>query len=393
LAPLLADDPSNQVVAIGEDKNIRNRPRLHPRIQWIGYPAPRGASPETHHYLRNFENGIRRGQTIVRILLDLKSKGFYPDIICVHPGWGEGLFLKDLYPNSRAIGFFEFYYHAHGSDVGFDPEYPSSTDDLFRVRIKNAVNLFSLEACDTGISPTHWQRDQHPKDLRHKIRVVHDGIDTQLLTPNPAAELQLAEGLRLTPQDEVITYVARNLEPYRGFHSFMRALPKVLEQRPEAQVVIVGGDEVSYGASLPAGQTYREKLLAEVGDQIDLRRVHFLGRVPYTTFCTLLQISTVHIYLTYPFVLSWSMLEAMSSGCLVIGSATAPVQEVIEHERNGLLVDFFDLSGIAERICEALTEREQWAPLRAEARRTVIERYDLQSICLPQLREVLREME
>lgn len=223
------------------------------------------------------------------------------------------------------------------------------------------------------------------------LQVVHEGIDTRIVAPNSHARLRLPDSeLELTADDEVVTYAARNLEPYRGFPSFMRSLPVILAARPKAHVVIVGGDSTSYGPDLPDGQTFRGKLLAEIGDEIDVSRVHFLGKVPYPTYLAVLHISSVHVYLTYPFVLSWSMLEAMSAGCLIVGSRTAPVEEVINDQENGLLVDFFSSAKIAERVIDVLNDPRAYDGIRQAARRTIVESYDLKSVCLP---EQLRLME
>jgi glycosyltransferase involved in cell wall biosynthesis len=307
-----------------------------------------------------------------------------PDVICVHPGWGEGLYLKEVFPEAKVLAYYEFYYRSQGADIGFDAEFPTSFDDRFKVPTRNATQLLSLAASDWGISPTHWQREQYPPIWRALISVVHDGIETRIVQPNPKAVLKLEKPrLELTPGDEVLTYVARNLEPYRGFHVFMRALPEILKRRPKATVLVVGGDDVSYGRKPPKG-TWREKLMAEVGDSLDLSRVHFVGKLPYPTFLTLLQVSSAHVYLTVPFVLSWSLLEAMSSGCQIVASNTPPVREVMDDGVNGLLVDFNSPKAVAERVVEALENRKGSAALRGRARQTVVERYDLASVCLPQ---------
>ncbi len=190
-----------------------------------------------------------------------------------------------------------------------------------------------------------------------------------------------------------MTYSARDLEPYRGFHAFMRALPEVLERRPTAQVLIVGGDGVSYGRQSQQATSYREQLLAELDGRLDLRRVHFLGHLPYRQYLTVLQISTVHVYLTYPFVLSWSLLEAMAAGCLVVSSRTAPVEEVMRDGGNGFLVDFFDLDGLASRVVEVLSLEDSVAvKIKAAARQTVLDRYDLNTVCLPAYLALLRRL-
>lgn len=393
LAPALAAAPDNEVVAIGEAESIRRVSDFHPRIRLLAYPRPPGAAQQTHHYLHSTEAAVRRGQAVVRLAMALRQQGFVPDVICAHPGWGEALFLKDVYPAARLLLYLEFLYRAGGSDMGFDPEFPTSFDDQCRVRIRNAAQLISLEAADGGISPTHWQRQQYPREFHDQIRVIHDGVRTDLVSPGPVAEFALPEGAgNLRSGDEVITYVARNLEPYRGFHIFMRALPRVLAARPRAQVLIVGGDEVSYGRPLPSGQSYREACMREVGADFDRSRVHFLGKVPYRRFVDVLRLSSVHVYLTYPFVLSWSLLEAMSCGCLVLASDTAPVREVVMTGRNGLLVDFFAHAALAEQIASVLADPEPTKALRVQARRDMQEGFDLERCTLPRLIAAVKDL-
>jgi len=383
----LVKDPRCQVVALGEEKNVKTLPRI-PGLKLYGYPMPARSASHTHSYLRRLEEAVRRGQAVVKACVTLGNKGFVPDVVYVHPGWGEALFIRDAFPQARITLYCEFYHHASGHDVGFDPELPAGFETALRVRVNNAASLLSLEACDNAISPTRWQRNTFPAAFRDRIAVVHEGIDTDLVRPAPDAKLVLKDrGVTLTRRDEVVTYVARNLEPYRGFHVFMRALPEIQKRRPRAHVVIVGGDEVSYSPPPPKGRTDRQKMLDEVGGRLDLSRVHFLGQVPYRTLVQIYQVSAAHVYLTYPFVLSWSVLEAMSAGCAVVASRTAPVEEVISDGANGHLVDFFDTAGLAARVDETLDA--DTAALRAQARRTIVERYDLSRICLPRHLELL----
>jgi len=348
-----------------------------PGVQSMVYKTERKGTPGIHAYMAGPEAHVIRGQSAARALLALKQQGYKPDAIVAHMGWGEALFPKDIFPDVPLITFFEFFYQVNGADVGFDPEYPITLDDHLRVRVKNITNLVSLEAADIGISPTAWQRSLYPPEYQAKIRLIHEGINTDIAAPNSSAVVELASGLKLTRNDEVITYVARNLEPYRGFHIFMRAVEIILKRRPNCHILIVGGDDVSYGKKLADGETYRERMLKEV--DLDTGRVHFVGKLPYQLYLNVLQISSAHVYLTYPFVLSWSMLEAMSAGCLVIGSATAPVQEVIQHGINGLLVDFFSPEQIASTIDTVLADKTQLQAIRDKARETVIERYNLQA--------------
>jgi glycosyltransferase involved in cell wall biosynthesis len=345
-------------------------------------------------YLRELENSLANGLAVARLCEWLNRDGFVPDIIIGHNGWGEILYIKDVWPHVPLLGYFEFFYRASGSDVDFDSEFPPEADAPVRLRTRNAINLMGLDAVDWGQSPTEWQRSQYPKRYWDRIAVVHEGVDTILVKPDPSARLWLSGGRCLSRTDDIVTYSARDLEPYRGFHVFMRALPRVLEQRPRAQVLIVGGDGVSYGRRPEKADSYPAQLLAELDGKVDLKRVHFLGHLPYQQYLTVLQISTVHVYLTYPFVLSWSLVEAMAAGCLVIGSRSAPVEEVICDGENGQLVDFFDVEGLGNRIANALAGDGDGVndSIRAAARQTVIARYELNSVCLPAYLNLLRSL-
>ncbi len=359
----LARSPGWKVLAIGRD----TAPGM-PGVQLIRYRPHRTVRAETHHYLRSYEDGVLHGQAVLRILLDLKAKGYRPDVIVAHPGWGESLFVKEAFPDAKLVHFCEYYYHTKGADADFDPEFPLSVDSAARIRARNALHLLNLEQCDLGITPTHWQHQLHPQAYRDKIVVAHEGIPVEQLGPDPNATLTLPNGTTLRAGQPIVTYVARNLEPHRGFHQFMRALPIILREHASCQVVIVGGDGVSYGSPPTDAANWREKMLRE--NPVDLNRVHFLGKVPYTTYQRVLQVSAAHVYLTYPFVLSWSMLEAMATGCLVIGSRTAPVKEVLRHGETGLFVDFFNPIEIAGGVLLGLLESEKYQAVRRWARRT-----------------------
>ncbi len=335
---------------------------------------------------RNYTTMSDRGVTVARAALQLREKeGYIPDVIFGHSGWGETLFLKDVWPEAKLLVYAEFYYRGRGADVGFDPEFnPPSFDQVMIAQGRTAHLGQALLHADRGLSPTEWQASTYPPALRQMIDVVFDGVNTDVMAPNPDATLTLPSGQVLHAGDEVLTFVNRNLEPYRGYHVFMRALPEVLAARPQAQVVIVGGDEVSYGAP-PKQGCWKDIFLDEVKDRLDLSRVHFLGKVPYPTFVSIMQVSRVHAYLTYPFVLSWSMMEAMSAGCLVVGARVPPVQEAIRDGVNGRLVDFFDIAGWSRVLTESLADPARFDDLRVQARRTVLANYDLKTVCLPRM--------
>lgn len=381
LAPMLAAMPGNRVVFL-----TRTCRRPLAGVETVTYAAPRAASEKTHRYLRRFEDAVLHGQQVVRAIQKLRADGFRPDLVIGHSGWGETLFVKDILPGVPLIIFAELCYRSHGLDVGFDPEEPYDLDAACRTRARSAHLVTSLEACDAAVSPTEWQKASHPPALQDKIDVIFDGIDLAHVRPRPAAQLTLPGGRVLRSGDPVVTYVARNLEPYRGFRTVMRMLPHLQRLRPDAEVVVIGGEGVSYG-SRPAGfPTWRAAMEAEV--TFDRERVHFLGSVPYDRYLDALAVSAAHVYLTYPFVLSWSCIEAMAMGALVIGSDTGPVREVIADGNNGLLVDFFDAPALARRVADALAKPDERARLGAAAIRTVQSRY-ARSLSLPRWRDLI----
>ena len=360
--------------------------------EWQGvrlapYTATRGTTPKVHPWISDFETKTIRAEACFRAALRIRAEGFNPDLIVSHHGWGESLFLKDVWPQAKLAIYCEFYYHPRGADVGFDPEFPAEdAGEVCRLRLKNLNNLLHFDVADAAISPTHWQASTFPEPFRSKITVVHDGIDTEAVAPNPAVSLTLNGNIKLTRADEVITFVNRNLEPYRGYHIFMRALPELLKRRPQARVLIVGADDVSYGARPEEGKKWKDIFASEVRPQIsdaDWARVHFLGHIPYQHFIPLLQLSTVHVYLTYPFVLSWSLLEAMSVGCAIVASDTQPLREAIRHDDTGRLVDFFDVPGLANDVCALLDDPVARQRLGANARAFAQATYDLKTVCLP----------
>lgn len=355
-------------------------------ITVIPYAPSRTPASGVHPWAVEFETNAIHGEALFQQALTMKAEGYVPDAIVAHPAWGDSLFVKEVWPQARLGIYCEYYYRTEGADVGFDPEFPvHDIGNPCRLRLKNAANLLQFETADAGLSPTRWQADGFPRLFRDRITVVHDGIDTGAVAPNPGAQAVLNGTLTLTRADEVVTFVNRTLEPYRGYHSFMRALPRLLARRPRAHVLIVGGAGATYGAPPPSG-SWRDIFIDEVRGSIpdaDWSRVFFLGNLPYDHFVPLLQLSSVHVYLSYPFVLSWSVMEAMSAGAAVVAGDTAPVREVIEHDRTGRLTDFFDHRGLADSVADLLADRAARDRLGAEARAFIRASHDLHSVCLP----------
>lgn len=376
LAAHYARDPANEVVYLTRRKGIEMQ-----GVRKIRYDLNRAAKTDGHHYIKFLDEQLLYGQAVVREAQTLKNQGFRPDVICAHSGWGEALFLKDVFPDVPLLIYAEYYYRGRGSDVGFGTRSEPDLDQICRSRARNAHLLLSLEAADWAVTPTLWQWQQQPAAYRPRTSVIHDGIRTQVCTPDPTARLPLPNGMVLSRDDEVVTYIARNLEPYRGFDRFMEALPVLLQRRPNAHVVLVGGDETSYGGMPGDARNWRERMLSKV--RVDPRRVHFLGRVPYDLYLQVLRVSRVHTYLTYPFVLSWSMLESLSAGCCMVASATPPVLEALKDGETGALVDYFDQKALVDRICALLDDPETRARYSAAARDFAIRNYDLETVCLP----------
>tara|TARA_R110002094_G_scaffold50401_3_gene62160 strand:+ start:1321 stop:2571 length:1251 start_codon:yes stop_codon:yes gene_type:complete len=335
---------------------------------------------------KNWEESTGNGLGAARAARQIeKTEGFKPDIVIGHVGWGELTFFKEIWKDVPIIGLFEYYYSATGGPVGFDPAERVSENTPFLLHARNAVPLANIETVDIGLSPTFWQRDRFPQSFHRKLYVCHDGIRTDQLKPDPKVRLKLGRLKHdLTRADEIVTFVSRNLERTRGFHIFMRALPRILKERPNARVLILGGNETSYGGKSKHPGGLRAEMEAEVGKDVDWRRVHFLGKLPYDDYQKVVQISRCHLYLTMPFVLSWSFLEAMAMEATIVASDVAPVREAITHGKTGLLVDFFNPDAFADQVIEVLQDPEKYQRLGPEARKHVVQHYDFLTKCLPE---------
>ena len=381
LVQWLADKKEHEIVFLTQRKN----PPIFEGVKTVRYKPHHRAGEKTYGLVRTWENATGSGFGAAQAAQQLREDGFTPDIIIGHVGWGELTFIKEIYPDVPVIGFFEYFYSTKGGPVGFDPESPVSAHSPYLMTAHNAVPLVNIEVVDLGHCPTYWQRDRFPKSFHDRVYVCHDGIRTEKLRPNPDVELALGRlDQPLTRDDEIVTYMARNLETTRGFHQFMRALPKIQAERPNARFLIVGGNDVSYGGKSKHPGGLRAQMEAEVGENVNWEKVHFLGQVPFEDYQKIIQISSCHIYLTMPFVLSWSLLESMSMQAPIVASDVAPVREAITHGETGLLVDFFDPSALAAQVSDLLANPETYSYLGKNARNHVVETYDFLTVCLPE---------
>jgi glycosyltransferase involved in cell wall biosynthesis len=364
------------------------KPMTWQGVRVLPYALPKRTGQDLHPWLTDLDTKVTRGEACWRAARQMAEEGYTPDLILAHPGWGESMFLRDVWPSARIGLYCELYHEAGYPHLDFDPEFRAREPEVqpLRIRLKNLNNHLHFPFAEAGISPTRFQADTFPPEFRDRITVSHDGIDTAFSVPDPNVAVKLAGHPEYTRATEIITFINRNLEPYRGYHVFMRALPDLLRARPNARVLIIGGDEVSYGSAPPKGKTWKQIFRDEVAGQIspeDWRRVHFIGRIPHDQFTRVLQLSRVHVYLTYPFVLSWSLMEAMSCGAAIVASDTAPVREVITHGETGRLIDFFDRDAMVREVCDLLDDEDARMRLGKAARTLMIENYDLQTTCLP----------
>ena len=379
----LSKDTSNEIAFITGTKNDINIKGVKKYLYHLKREVPKNC----HRYLKSFEEAVIHGQSAAEVAISLKKQGFYPDVIYAH-SWGNSMFLKDVFPNTPQLNYCEWYYNPTGADIGFDGEVLNE-DKLALTKCKNAQLLIDLVNCDKGICPTQWQKQQIPSEFHNKIEVLHDGIDTEYFVPDQNAIFKIPNStITLTANDEVVTYATRGMEPYRGFPQFMEIAEKLLKRRPKLHIVIGGEDRVCYGPKL-VNTTYKELMLKKC--DLDMDRVHFTGCLPYMEYKKLLQISSVHVYLTYPFILSWSLLEAMSSGCCVVASDTAPVREVIKNNDNGILVDFYDIDKFVYTIDSLLNDSISSQKLKQKARNTILSSYNLKSL-LPKNIMILKNL-
>jgi glycosyltransferase involved in cell wall biosynthesis len=342
-----------------------------PGVRTVPYAKPPPSSAETHIAARELDQGVKRAEVVATTARSLKGLGFTPDIIIGHHGWGEMLNLVDVWPGVPMLGYMEFYYQIEGVDVNFDPEFPIDPSDFPRIRAKNAINHLALALPGSRFTPTQWQLSTYPDWARPRIDLLWEGVKLDICRPDDDARHAPIKigGMTIKRTDKLVTYVSRDLEPYRGAHTMIRALPALLRSRKNLKVVMVGGDSVSYGAPAPSQTTWRETFVKDISAGLDHERIAFPGRIDYADYLSLLKRSDAHVYLTYPFVASWSLREALAMGCAIVGSDTAPVREFIDHRQTGLLTSFFSPSGVAEAVQAILEDRALDKKIRESARR------------------------
>lgn len=380
LASTMARARGNQVAFVTQRTDIDL-----PGILRVSYSAARAHPTGGDTIEARFGYEIANGRSVVQALRALEGKIGKPDVIIGHPGWGELLFVKDLYPDVPLVSYCEFYHDPTAPFFQGDPPEPLTFAGRMWRRAQSAHLLLSLEAADKGWSPTSWQKSLHPAAFREKIEVVFDGVDARRICPDASATFVLPDGRTLSCGDEVITYAARSLEPTRGFPSFMRALPHILARRPDARVVIAGVSEPHYDAPPQRASTWRDALSSSV--ELDPERVFFVGRLAREPFVRMLQVSSAHVYLTSPVVLSWSMVEAMSAGCLVVASDSPPVRDILVDGLNGRLTQFNAPEQIAVDVAAALSDQARFE-IRRAARRHVEEALSIE-VCLPRQRRLI----
>ncbi len=351
----------------------------------VRYAPSHKVAEDAYALSKYYEECCAAGFEVVQVCKKLVEEGFVPDVVVGHCGWGEMLFIKDVWPDVPMMCLFEYFFTARGGMIGFDPAIPLTPNSAYLTRARNAVHYMSHGLCDAGHVATEWQLNTYPPVFHDKVKAIHEGIRTDLLKPDAKAHIKLGRIERpITREDEVFTYMARNLEPARGFHQFMRALPHIQRLRPKARAVVIGASGVSYGNKPNEPGGFRAMMEKEVGQELDWERIHFVGQVPYEHYVSAIQVSSCHIYLTVPFVLSWSLLEAMAMEATIVASGTDPVREVMEDGKTGFLVDYFAPEAIAEKVAEVLAHKDHFRKIGRAARRHIVANYDFTTVCLPQ---------
>lgn len=332
-------------------------------------PVREGGGPHIHPYLRRFEMAVLDGQAAFSVAQKLRADGWIPDVVVSHVGFGSGLYLSDCFPEARRIGLFEWFYSGDGLDLRYLNPNGITADHRMMLRGWNAQALLELAAVDCAVTPTQWQRQQFPDWIQSRLRVIHEGIDLDQfvnLRDQDGSEHPRPFDLPDDPSLEVVTYLSRCFEEYRGFPQVMEALALLQSRRPKVHVLLAGSDEIAYGKPRSDGRSWRQWAMEEL--PLDPNRTHWLGILQTKQYEQLLAFSDVHLYYTVPFVLSWSLLEAMATGCCIVASDTEPVREVMAHGQSGVLVPFFEPEQAAQAVSELLEDPDRRRLLGRQAR-------------------------
>ncbi|HEY0009788.1 MAG TPA: glycosyltransferase [Tepidisphaeraceae bacterium] len=363
-------------------------------IEKIQYKLAGGATKHNHFCSRTFENTVWHSHAVYEALM--KRPDIRPDLIVGHSGFGSTLFLRELYPDTPVVNFFEYYYRSHDpdSDMDFRRDLNWQVPEIkyLRSRCRNAMILLDLQNCQVGYTPTRFQKSRFPQEYNEKIRTIFDGVDRAVyhghnatLRP-PVAQRgpRTIAGVEVPAGTKVVTYVSRGFEAMRGFDIFMKAAKLICQRMDDVIFLVIGTDRIAYGGdeSYTQGKSFKQWVLDQ--DDYDLNRIKFIGRVQPDELSRTLAASDLHIYLTVPFVLSWSMMDAMSCGAVVLASDTSPVREMIKDGENGLLADFFSPEDFADKACRVLADPDAHRPLGDAAEKMVQDHYALETL-LPQM--------
>tara|TARA_Y100001954_G_scaffold234525_1_gene290197 strand:+ start:5046 stop:6257 length:1212 start_codon:yes stop_codon:yes gene_type:complete len=386
LAPHLLDR-GHELVAICSHQ----RPVLE-GVRVLRYEEPAKPVGELPHSTLLWHEALQRASVVAKLCSGLASEGWQPDRILAHTGWGETLGLHEVWPDVPQIVWPELWLRPEHGGYGVDPlKLHVGLDQYLDHLGRNALTARALDHAVAWVLPTRHQANSFPVEFQgSRLCVIHEGIDSHLASPDPSVSYEVG-GHRVDRSVPTITLVNRNLERLRGFDVFMRALPIIQAQHPTVRVLIVGDNEGGYGGGHASGRPLREVMLEELDGQLDMNRIHFLGRIPHPYLIKLLQATWVHVYLSYPFIMGWSLLEAMSCGCCIVGSRGMPVEEAIHNGVDGVLVPMDDHQRLAQRVLVLLANPHLRQQLGFNARCTALS-WD-QSVTLPQLTDLVERGE
>jgi glycosyltransferase involved in cell wall biosynthesis len=311
-----------------------------------------------------------------------------PDVVVGHVSYGTFLYLKNLYA-CPFVGYFELFPGAFwGQEMVLREAFPPTESVRLFQSTYHALTILQLMACDVAYTPSQTQWNMAPAEYRNKIKVIPEGVDCNVFQPRPRPTT--IGDRTIEPHTPVITFVSRTLESVRGFDIFMRVAKRIAEARPDALFIVVGAERTHYGHELAytQGKSFARWVLAQ--EEYDLSRFAFIAMPPMEQLASIYNVSSLHVHLSAPFIPSPTLLQAMASGCAILGSATAPVQEFIEDGKHGRLAPLEDVETLTSVALEMIANPEQCRELAREARLRAVEEYELWS-CTRRLCDFLEE--